>query len=131
MKETSEDGDRCLHEGLEELDRGHGVGHGAPVSGELLEAGAGNKESRVGKSEFQLEADLLRHQVPTFITSCKCCHLVANWGPLPEVEASDAFPVPDGKILFCYGLSQGAAGTFLEPMLCLSALLWISGLGSG
>lgn len=100
MKETSEDGDRCLHEGLEELDRGHGVGHGAPVSGELLEAGAGNKESRVGKSEFQLEADLLRHQVPTFITSCKCCHLVANWGPLPEVEASDALPVPDGKILF-------------------------------
>lgn len=50
MKETSEDGDRCLHEGLEELDRGHGVGHGAPVSGELLEAGAGNKESRVGKN---------------------------------------------------------------------------------
>lgn len=80
MEETSEDGDRCLHEGLEELDRGHGVGHGAPVSGELLEAGAGNKESRVGKSKFQLEADLLRHQVPTFITSCKCRHLVANWG---------------------------------------------------
>lgn len=50
MEETSEDGDRCLHEGLEELARGHGVGHGAPVSGELLEAGAGNKESRVGKN---------------------------------------------------------------------------------
>ena len=54
VEETSEGGDRCIHKGLDELIKGHSVGHGAPGSGELLESCAGNKGSRVGNSKLQL-----------------------------------------------------------------------------